>query len=174
MMHKPTLSLILFSLISLNVCASCPENLPDLSDMLRKPLGKGEIIAIVKGHWYPTFDHEIGSYVDYFEVKQSYGLVIAHGRYKVMESSTWGNNCAYYREFTKLHDTEDKKGTIYLALSRIHGRVLATPEAAGHGFYLTNGQIYYKNSDEKLQFMAQRTFENHLLQGINPSWWIKE
>lgn len=172
-MKKTRLILALLAIISLNVEASCPDSLPNLSYMLKTPLGKGEIIAVVKGRFHPEFDSETGFYVDYFDVKKSYGLVIKNGRYRVAENSNWGNNCIFYKESTKFHDTEDTEGIIYLALSRVHGRTLVTPEAIGHALLLENGKISYRNADETLQLIDQIIFERNLLGGIHESLWEK-
>lgn len=49
------LTLVLLAIVSLNMAASCPDSSPDLGYMLKTPLGKGEIIAVVKGRLHPKF-----------------------------------------------------------------------------------------------------------------------
>ncbi|MBK5145667.1 hypothetical protein I2494_18495 [Budviciaceae bacterium BWR-B9] len=151
--------------------ANCDDTSPDLANMLSHPIGSQEIIAVVKGSIHPEFDAEGQVYVDYFDITHSYGLAIPNGRYLLKVNRYWGNECHFYAEDVKLHEQGDAKGTVYLALSRVHGHTLVMPEGTGFGLSLNNNRVIYQADDRDVKQIEQRLFERHVLKGIPLSLW---
>lgn len=162
---------LLFIFACSSVWANCDDTPPDLARMLNHPVGSKDVIAVVKGRIHPEFDAEGQVYVDYFDVVRSYGLDISNGRYLLKVNRNWGNGCHFYAEDVKLHEQGDAKGTVYLALSRVHGRTLVMPEGTGFGLSLENNMVIYRADDREVKQIEQQLFERHVLKGIPLKLW---
>lgn len=137
---------------------------PDLTQMLSHPIGRGQIIAIVKGSIHPDIAPDIErvpdeeAAVDYFDVTHSYGLIIPPGRYILSVSNTWGMGCIYYAQRPKLHDSGDVKDPVYLAISRVHGRTLVVPQGVEHGLLLDRYEVVYRRDEALLKSISLNSF----------------
>lgn len=166
--------LFLLLLVYSSAWAGCDDNPPDLAQMLSHPLGKKQIIAVVKGSIRPEVDSESEFLIDHFDVEQSYGLDIPKGRYLVKVERYWGRDCHFYAEDNKWSDHPGTKGTVYLALSRVHGRTLVTPEGVGSGLYRENNKVIYHIDDASVNKIDLELFEKYILKGISLSFWKRD
>ncbi len=153
--------------------AGCDESPPDLTRMLSHPIGKKQIVAVVKGSITPEKDPESEFLVNYFDVERSYGLDIPKGRYQIKVERYWGRDCHFYAEDNEWSNTPDTKGSVYLALSRVHGRTLVIPEGTGNGhrLYLDKNDVIYNIDDVSVNKIELKLFEMYLLRGVPLSLW---
>lgn len=151
----------------------CDESPPDLTRMLSYPMGKKQIVAVVKGSIISAEDPESEFLVDYFDVEQSYGLDILKGRYQIKTERYWGRDCHFYAEDNKWSGSPDTNDSVYLALSRVHGRTLVTPEGSGngHSLYLDSNSVIYKIDGVSVNKIERKLFEKYVLKGIPVSLW---
>ncbi|MBP9642883.1 MAG: hypothetical protein KBE15_05315, partial [Budvicia sp.] len=70
-------------------------------------------------------------------------------------------------------NTPDTKGSVYLALSRVHGRTLVIPEGTGNGhrLYLDKNDVIYNIDDVSVNKIELKLFEMYLLRGVPLSLW---
>jgi hypothetical protein len=172
---KSTLYIALMTL-SLNVWADCPDENISLTDKLSEPMRKGsEIIAVVKGTLGTEVDED-GFLVSAVDVTGSYGLEIPSGRYLLNYSNYWGQGCFWYEEKPRRPDENvfKKPPTVYFAISRFHGRTLATPENYRNGLFLVGKNIIYEDQESSKQRIEQTLFEQNVLKGIPKKFWLPE
>lgn len=167
---------IFLMMLSFSAWADCPDEYSSLTDTLSEPMRKGrEIIAVAKGTLGTELDED-GFLVSSVDVTGSYGLAIPPGRYLVSYTYYWGQGCIYDEEKPRRPgEIEFEKNHIaYFAISRWHGRTLATPENYSNGLFLVGKNIIYKDQEGSKQRIEQALFEQNVLKGVPKKFWLLE